>query len=214
MLSIGNNPYASYQPQVFVVDTLEVPSIDTNALSGKSSNFVEPLLDSEDEKATPAVTKKKEQVTAGKEESDSEESDDSSEESSDDEAEAKPKAAATNGVNGKVKKVSTVATAGFVRANSIRLPLSPALTLNLIQTARPLILVPIPIRPTPAIVTMSPLPRSARRKRQLHPSRRRPRPAVMMRTRRTCSLANSPGTSMIPGFTASSPSSARSRAQS
>ena len=50
MLSLGNNPYASYQPQVFVVDTPEVPSIDTSVLSGKNSNFVEPLLESDDDK--------------------------------------------------------------------------------------------------------------------------------------------------------------------
>ena len=50
MLSLGNNPYASYQPQVFVVDTPEVPSIDASVLSGKSSNFVEPLLSSDDDK--------------------------------------------------------------------------------------------------------------------------------------------------------------------
>lgn len=55
MLSIGQNPYASYQPQVFVVDTPEVPSIDTNVLSGKSSNFVEPLLESDEDKVEAPV---------------------------------------------------------------------------------------------------------------------------------------------------------------
>lgn len=54
MLSLDGNAYA-YQPQVFVVDTPEVPApIDTSVLSGKSSNFVEP--ESDDEKIeVPAI---------------------------------------------------------------------------------------------------------------------------------------------------------------
>ncbi|CAI6098626.1 unnamed protein product [Clonostachys chloroleuca] len=55
MLSLANNPY-NFQPQVFVVDTPEVPTIDTSVLSGKASNFVEPLLESDDEKVEiPAI---------------------------------------------------------------------------------------------------------------------------------------------------------------
>ena len=41
MLSLGNNGMYSFQPQVFVVDTPEMPApIDTSLLSGKTSNFV------------------------------------------------------------------------------------------------------------------------------------------------------------------------------
>lgn len=50
MLSIDNSSY-NFQPQVFMVDTPEVPApIDASILSGKSSNFVEPSFDSEEEK--------------------------------------------------------------------------------------------------------------------------------------------------------------------
>ncbi|KAH6885775.1 hypothetical protein B0T10DRAFT_491574 [Thelonectria olida] len=49
MLSIDNS--YNFQPQVFMVDTPEVPApIDASILSGKSSNFVEPSFDSEEEK--------------------------------------------------------------------------------------------------------------------------------------------------------------------
>ncbi|RSM10246.1 BZIP-type transcription factor MBZ1 [Fusarium ambrosium] len=48
MLSL-DNAY-NFQPQVFVVDTPEVPTLDAAVLSGKTSNFVEPAFDSEDEK--------------------------------------------------------------------------------------------------------------------------------------------------------------------
>ncbi|RSL67816.1 BZIP-type transcription factor MBZ1 [Fusarium sp. AF-6] len=48
MLSL-DNAY-NFQPQVFVVDTPEVPTLDAAVLSGKTSNFVEPTFDSEDEK--------------------------------------------------------------------------------------------------------------------------------------------------------------------
>jgi hypothetical protein len=45
------------QPQVFVVDTPEIPEvIDAAVLSGKSSNFIEPIFDSEEEKLeVPAI---------------------------------------------------------------------------------------------------------------------------------------------------------------
>ncbi|RGP64113.1 hypothetical protein FLONG3_9659 [Fusarium longipes] len=47
----------NFQPQVFVVDTPEVPDvIDAAVLSGKSSNFVEPIFDIEEEKLeVPAI---------------------------------------------------------------------------------------------------------------------------------------------------------------
>ncbi|KAM0559364.1 hypothetical protein ACHAPJ_004388 [Fusarium lateritium] len=47
----------NFQPQVFVVDTPEVPdAIDTAVLSGKTSNFIEPIFDSEEEKLeVPAI---------------------------------------------------------------------------------------------------------------------------------------------------------------
>jgi hypothetical protein len=41
----------NFQPQVFVVDTPDMPApIDTSVLSGKSSNFAEPLPESDDDK--------------------------------------------------------------------------------------------------------------------------------------------------------------------
>ena len=50
LLSLDNSAF-NFQPQVFVVDTPEVPNaIDTSVLSGKSSNFVEEGLQSDDEK--------------------------------------------------------------------------------------------------------------------------------------------------------------------
>lgn len=48
MLTLDNT--YNFQPQVFVVDTPEVPTLDAAVLSGKTSNFVEPAFDSEDEK--------------------------------------------------------------------------------------------------------------------------------------------------------------------
>ncbi|KAL6411201.1 zinc induced facilitator 1 [Ilyonectria robusta] len=55
MLSIDNSAY-NFQPQVFVVDTPDVPApIDAAILSGKSSNFVEPSFDSDEEKVEMPV---------------------------------------------------------------------------------------------------------------------------------------------------------------
>lgn len=55
MLSLANNPY-NFQPQVFVVDTPEAPTIDTSVLSGKTSNFVEPLMEADEDKVEiPAI---------------------------------------------------------------------------------------------------------------------------------------------------------------
>merc|ERR1712000_347600 len=49
MLSLDNS--YNFQPQVFVVDALEIPApIDASALSGKSTNFAEPLTDLDEEK--------------------------------------------------------------------------------------------------------------------------------------------------------------------
>ncbi|KAK2938308.1 hypothetical protein FoTM2_001526 [Fusarium oxysporum f. sp. vasinfectum] len=47
----------NFQPQVFVVDTPELPdAIDASVLSGKTSNFAEPIFDSEEEKLeVPAI---------------------------------------------------------------------------------------------------------------------------------------------------------------
>ncbi|KAF4460571.1 ZIF1 [Fusarium albosuccineum] len=54
MLSLDNS--YNFQPQVFVVDTPEVPaSFDAAVLSGKTSNFVEPAFDSEEEKVDMPV---------------------------------------------------------------------------------------------------------------------------------------------------------------
>lgn len=53
MLSMNG---AYYQPQVFVVDTPEMPdSIDTAALSGKSSNFVESCTSNDDKIEMPTI---------------------------------------------------------------------------------------------------------------------------------------------------------------
>ncbi|KAF6800963.1 bZIP transcription factor [Colletotrichum sojae] len=56
MLNIDNDAF-NFQPQVFTVETPDFPvSIDSNVLSGKSSNFVGETFDSEDEKVElPAV---------------------------------------------------------------------------------------------------------------------------------------------------------------
>lgn len=56
LLSLDNNNAFSFQPQVFVVDTPEVPNvIDTSVLSGKTSNLVEESFQSEDEKVEMPV---------------------------------------------------------------------------------------------------------------------------------------------------------------
>ena len=55
MLSLDNS--YNFQPQVFVVDAIDMPTpIDTSSLSGKSSNFAEPLHESDDDKIeVPAI---------------------------------------------------------------------------------------------------------------------------------------------------------------
>ncbi|EXV05319.1 bZIP transcription factor [Metarhizium robertsii] len=54
LLSLGNT--YNFQPQVFVVDTPEVPNaIDASVLSGKTSNFVEESFSSDDEKVEVPV---------------------------------------------------------------------------------------------------------------------------------------------------------------
>jgi bZIP-type transcription factor MBZ1 len=59
MLSLDADNTFSYQPQVFaVLETPEVPVIDTSILSGKSSNFVGPAFDSEEEKVEMPVIKR------------------------------------------------------------------------------------------------------------------------------------------------------------
>lgn len=45
----------NFHPQVFMLNTPEMPAIDTSILSGKTSNFVEPLLESDDEKMGVSV---------------------------------------------------------------------------------------------------------------------------------------------------------------
>ncbi|RSL67187.1 BZIP-type transcription factor MBZ1 [Fusarium duplospermum] len=63
MLSL-DNAY-NFQPQVFVVDTPEAPTLDAAVLSGKTSNFVEPAFDSEDEKVDmPIIERPVEQPQA------------------------------------------------------------------------------------------------------------------------------------------------------
>ncbi|KAJ6439503.1 bZIP transcription factor (LziP) [Purpureocillium lavendulum] len=55
LLSLDNSSY-NFQPQVFVVDTPEVPAvIDTSVLSGKASNIVEESFQSDDEKVEVPV---------------------------------------------------------------------------------------------------------------------------------------------------------------
>jgi hypothetical protein len=54
MLSLDNN--FNFQPQVFVVDTPEIPApIDTAALSGKTSNFVEESFETEEKIEAPVI---------------------------------------------------------------------------------------------------------------------------------------------------------------
>lgn len=54
LLSLGNT--YNFQPQVFVVDTPEVPNaIDASVLSGKTSNFVEESFGADDEKVEVPV---------------------------------------------------------------------------------------------------------------------------------------------------------------
>ncbi|KAH8178218.1 bZIP transcription factor domain-containing protein [Sarocladium implicatum] len=54
MLSLDNN--FNFQPQVFVVDTPEIPApIDTAALSGKASNFVEETFETEEKLDVPVI---------------------------------------------------------------------------------------------------------------------------------------------------------------
>jgi hypothetical protein len=58
MLSLGTASY-NFQPQVFVVDTPEVPTpIDTSLLSGKSSNFVEESFESDNDKVEIPVVER------------------------------------------------------------------------------------------------------------------------------------------------------------
>lgn len=56
----------NYQPQVFVVDTTDVPApIDASVLSGKTSNFVETSFESDDEKVEiPAIERPAEKTEA------------------------------------------------------------------------------------------------------------------------------------------------------
>ncbi|KAH7133332.1 hypothetical protein B0J13DRAFT_481028 [Dactylonectria estremocensis] len=55
MLTLDNSSY-NFQPQVFVVDTPDIPAqIDAAILSGKSSNFVKPSFSSEEEKVDMPV---------------------------------------------------------------------------------------------------------------------------------------------------------------
>lgn len=62
LLSLDNSSY-NYQPQVFVVDTPEVPAaIDASVLSGKSSNFVEESFQSDDEKVEVPVIERPSEV--------------------------------------------------------------------------------------------------------------------------------------------------------
>jgi hypothetical protein len=65
MLAIDNSAY-NFQPQVFMVDTPDVPaSIDTSLLSGKASNFVEQAFESDNEKVElPAIERPSELVAA------------------------------------------------------------------------------------------------------------------------------------------------------
>ncbi|KAK0386354.1 hypothetical protein NLU13_6191 [Sarocladium strictum] len=64
MLSLDNT--FNFQPQVFVVDTPEIPaSIDTAALSGKTSNFVEETFDAEEKMEVPVIERPVEVPEAG-----------------------------------------------------------------------------------------------------------------------------------------------------
>ncbi|KAI5458120.1 ribonuclease Z [Mariannaea sp. PMI_226] len=66
MLNIDNSSY-NFQPQVFMVDTPEVPApVDVSTLSGKTSNFVEPSFESEANKMDMPVIERpveKNQIT-------------------------------------------------------------------------------------------------------------------------------------------------------
>lgn len=54
MLSLDSN--FNFQPQVFVVDTPEIPApIDTAALSGKASNFVEETFETDEKLEVPVI---------------------------------------------------------------------------------------------------------------------------------------------------------------
>jgi regulator of replication initiation timing len=57
MLSLDNS--YNFQPQVFVVDALEIPApMDASTLSGKSTNFAEPLAELDEEKMeVPALNR-------------------------------------------------------------------------------------------------------------------------------------------------------------
>ena len=56
MLSLDNDSAFNFQPQVYaVLETPEIPILDVSVLSGKSSNFVGPTFDSEDEKVEMPV---------------------------------------------------------------------------------------------------------------------------------------------------------------
>lgn len=65
LLTLDNTSY-NFQPQVFVVDTPEVPTaIDTSVLSGKTSNFVEESFQSDEDKVeVPAIERPAESLTA------------------------------------------------------------------------------------------------------------------------------------------------------
>lgn len=67
MLSLDGSSY-NFQPQVFVVDTPDMPApIDTSVLSGKSSNFAEPLHTSDDDKIDIPVIERPAESTESKE---------------------------------------------------------------------------------------------------------------------------------------------------
>lgn len=67
MLSLDGSSY-NFQPQVFVVDTPDMPApIDTSVLSGKSSNFAEPLHISDDDKIEIPVIDRPAESTESKE---------------------------------------------------------------------------------------------------------------------------------------------------
>ncbi|PNY27952.1 Uncharacterized protein TCAP_02123 [Tolypocladium capitatum] len=65
VLSLDNTSY-NFQPQVFIVDTPEVPAaIDVSVLSGKTSNFVEESFESDEEKVEfPAIERPAESLKA------------------------------------------------------------------------------------------------------------------------------------------------------
>ena len=64
MLALDNNTF-NFQPQVFLVDTLDVPAaIDTAALSGKASNFVAESFETESKNEVPSIERPIEQEEA------------------------------------------------------------------------------------------------------------------------------------------------------